>query len=91
MDCGQSLRQAGNEMGKLKLIEGKGRKRVLVYGMQLFEQGALAAVNRGEIVKANGQRARMTFHIIEGSLRQIKKQLATSIDAFFDLQDEIKD
>lgn len=78
-------------MAKLRLIEGKGRKRVLVYGMQLFEQGVLAKVHRGEIVTADGQRKRMTFHIIEGSLPQIKKQLATSIDAFFDLQDEMKD
>jgi hypothetical protein len=75
-------------MAKLTLIEGKNRKRVLVYGMQLFEQGTLATVNRGEIVMADGQRKRLTFHIIEGTPRQIKKQLATSIDAFFDLQDE---
>jgi hypothetical protein len=78
-------------MAKLRLIEGKGRKRVLVYGMQLFEHGALATVNRGEIVMADGQRRRVTFHIIEGTVPQIKKQLATSIDAFFDLQDEMKE
>ncbi len=78
-------------MAKLRLIEGKNRKRVLVYGMQLFEQGSLATVNRGEVVMADGRRTRMTFHIIEGSLRQIKKQLATSVDAFFDLQDEFKE
>ncbi|MFN8624673.1 MAG: allantoinase [Candidatus Binatia bacterium] len=77
-------------MARLKLIEGKNRKRVLVYGMQLFEPGTLATVSRGEIVMADGQRSRLTFHIIEGSPRQIKKQLATSIDAFFDLQDEMK-
>lgn len=78
-------------MAKLRLIEGKGRKRVLVYGMQLFEHGMLAKVNRGEIVMADGQHRRITFHIIEGSIPQIKKQLATSIDAFFDLQDELKE
>jgi hypothetical protein len=78
-------------MAKLRLIEGKGRKRVLVYGMRLFEPGMLAKVNRGDVVMADGRRSRVTFHIIEGSIPQIKKQLATSIDAFFDLQDEMKD
>lgn len=78
-------------MAKLRLIEGKGRKRVLVYGMQLFEQGMLAKAHRGEIVMADGRRRRVTFHIIEGSIPQIKKQLATSIDAFFELQDEMRD
>jgi hypothetical protein len=77
-------------MARLRLIEGKGRKRVLVYGMRLFEPGTLAKVNRGEVLMADGRRSRITFHIIEGSLVQIKKQLATSIDAFFDLQDEMK-
>jgi hypothetical protein len=42
-------------------------------------------------VMADGRRSRITFHIIEGSVSQIKKQLATSVDAFFDLQDEMKD
>ncbi|MFI5396278.1 MAG: allantoinase [Candidatus Binatia bacterium] len=78
-------------MAKLRLIEGKGRKRVLVYGMRLFEPGMLAKVNPGDVVMADGRRSRITFHIIEGSVSQIKKQLATSVDAFFDLQKEMKD
>ena len=78
-------------MAKLRLIEGKGRKRVLVYGMRLFEPGMLAKVNRGDVVMADGRRSRITFHIIEGSVSQIKKQLATSVDALFDLQEEMKD
>ena len=77
-------------MARLRLIEGKGRRRVLVYGMRLFEPGMLAKVNRGEVLMADGRRSRITFHIIEGSIVQIKKQLATSMDAFFDLQNEIK-
>jgi len=77
-------------MARLRLIEGKGRKRVLVYGMRLFEPGMLAKVNRGDVLMADGRRSRVTFHIIEGSIVQIKKQLATSMDAFFDLQDEMK-
>jgi len=77
-------------MAKLRLIEGKGRKRVLVYGMRLFEPGTVAKVGRGEIVTAEGRTTRVTLHIIEGTIAQIKKQLATSIDAFFELQEEAK-
>lgn len=77
-------------MAKLRLIEGKGRKRVLVYGMRLFEPGVVAKVGRGDVLTADGHRARITLHVIEGSVTQIKKQLANSLDAFFDLQDEMK-
>jgi len=82
--------EGGWEMARLRLIEGKGRKRVLVYGMRLFEPGQFAKVGRGDVLMADGRTSRITFHIIEGSLAQIKKQLATSVDAFFDLQDEMK-
>ncbi len=77
-------------MAKLRLIEGKGRKRVLVYGMRLFEPGVVAKVGRGDVLTAAGDRTRVTLHVIEGSVNQIKKQLARSIDAFFELQDEVK-
>ncbi len=76
-------------MAKLKLIQGKGRKRVLVYGMRLFEAGMVAKVGRGDVLMADGRKNRVTLHLIEGSVAQIKKQLAASIDAFFDLQDEM--
>lgn len=77
-------------MANLRLIEGRGRKRVLVYGLRLFEPGTVAKVSRGEVVMADGSRSRITLHVMEGSLAQIKKQLVTSIDAFFDLQGEMK-
>lgn len=77
-------------MARLRLIQGKGRKRVLVYGMRLFEPGMVAKVGRSEILMADGRKNRVTLHIIEGSIAQIKKQLAASVDAFFDLQDEMK-
>ena len=77
-------------MARLRLIQGRGRKRVLVYGMRLFEPGMVAKVSRGEVMMADGRRSRITLHVIEGSIAQIKKQLATSIDAFFDLQHEMK-
>ncbi len=78
-------------MTQLRLIQGKDRKRVLVYGMQLFEPGTLAKLHRGEVESTDGQRRRITFHVIEGSVSQIKRQLATSIEAFFDLQAELED
>lgn len=77
-------------MARLRLIQGKGRKRVLVYGMRLFEVGTVAKVGRNGVLMADGRTSRITFHIIEGSLVQIKKQLATSLDAFFELHDEMK-
>ena len=77
-------------MARLRLIEGKGRKRILVYGMRLFEPGVVAKVGRGEVVMADGRSSRITLHIIEGTPAQIKKQLAASIDAFFELQSEIE-
>lgn len=77
-------------MARLRLIQGKGRKRLLVYGMRLFEVGTVAKVGRNGVLMADGRSSRITFHVIEGSITQIKKQLATSIDAFFELQDEGK-
>jgi len=78
-------------MPKLRVIEGRGRKRVLVYGMRLFEPGTVARVNRGgEILLADGHTSRLTVHVIEGSLVQIRKQLEASIDAFFELQEEMR-
>ncbi|MFQ5665776.1 MAG: allantoinase [Candidatus Binatia bacterium] len=77
-------------MARLKLIQGKGRKRILVYAMRLFEPGTLAKVGRGEVLMADGRRGRITFHVLEGSVAQIKKQLVGTIDAFFELQDEVE-
>jgi len=77
-------------MAKLRLIQGKGRKRVLVYGMRLFESGTVAKVRRGDVLMADGRTTRITLHILEGSVGQLKRQLAASIDSFFQLQDEKK-
>ncbi len=77
-------------MPRLKVIEGRGRKRVLVYGMRLFEVGAVDKVNRAEVVTTDGRTARVTMHVIEGTIAQIKKQLAASIDAFFELHEEVR-
>jgi hypothetical protein len=84
------LQGRGVYMPRLKVIEGRGRKRVLVYGMRLFEVDAVDKVNRAEIVTSDGRSTRVTMHVIEGTIAQIKKQLAASIDAFFELHDEVR-
>jgi hypothetical protein len=58
--------------------------------MRLFEPGSVAKVGRGEVLMADGRTNRLTLHIMEGSIAQIKKQLAASIDAFFELQNEMR-
>lgn len=75
-------------MARLRLIEGKGRKRVLVYAARLFEAGMVAKVGRAEVQMADGRTTRVPLHVIEGSVAQIKKQLAASIDALFELEAE---
>jgi len=75
-------------MARLRLIKGRGRKRVLVYGLRLFDAETLDSVGRGEVVTIDGRKARVTLHLIEGTLEQIKKQLTTSLDAFFELHGE---
>jgi hypothetical protein len=87
---GETASGGGGEMARLRLIEGRGRKRVLIYGMRLFEPGMVAKVRRAEVLMSDGRVGRITLHVIEGSIPQIKKQLARSIDAFFDLQNEMK-
>ena len=77
-------------MAKLRLIQGKARKRVLVYGMRLFEPGMIAKVGRGDVLMADGRTNRVTLHVLEGSLAQIKKELSNRIDAFFAVQTERK-
>ena len=76
-------------MAKLKLVGPNARKHVLVYGMRLLEDGDIDGVQHGEVVTTDGRTVGVTLHIIEGTVPQIKRQLAASIDAFFDLQDEL--
>jgi len=75
-------------MAKLRLIQGRTRKRVLVYGMRLFDADAVVDVGPSMVRLRDGDERQITLHVIEGTLPQIKKQLAASIDAFFELQEE---
>ena len=61
----------------------------LVYGMRLLPADEVAEVGDAPIALKNGNEARVTMHILEGSKEEIEKQLRTSLEAFFDLYPEI--
>jgi hypothetical protein len=61
----------------------------LVYGLRLLPADELASVGEASIDLKNGNTARVTMHLLEGSREQIEAQLRQSIDAFFDFFPEI--
>jgi hypothetical protein len=61
----------------------------LVYGLRLLPAEEVAAVGEASIDLKNGNTARVTMHLLEGSREQIEAQLRQSIDAFFDFFPEI--
>jgi hypothetical protein len=61
----------------------------LVYGLRLLPADEIAGVGEGSIELKNGNSARLTLHLLEGSREQIEAQLRQSIDAFFDFFPEI--
>ena len=61
----------------------------LVYGMRLLPADEVAEVGDAPIALKNGNQARVTMHILEGSREQIEAQLRMSLDAFFDFYPEI--
>ncbi|WP_158750928.1 allantoinase [Acidobacterium sp. S8] len=61
----------------------------LVYGLRLLPADEIEQVSDAPIQLKNGNSARVTMHILEGSREQIEAQLRQSIDAFFDFFPEI--
>ena len=61
----------------------------LIYGMRLLPEGEVTGVEDATLKLANGNEARVTMHVLEGSREQIEAQLKMSIDAFFDFYPEI--
>lgn len=61
----------------------------LVYGMRLLPAEDIVEVGEAPVALRNGNTARVTMHILEGSKEQIEAQLKQSLDAFFDLYPEI--
>lgn len=73
---------------RLKLVKGGAQKGALVYGMRIFEEGSVSAVEDARVTLGDGSSGRVTMHFIEGTRAQIRRQLMQSIDAFFELLDE---
>lgn len=64
------------------------KRLTLLYGMRLVDEdqdGAVSAVEHGQVLLDRGQTRQITLHTIEGTVEQIKKQLLESVDAFFEL------
>jgi hypothetical protein len=61
----------------------------LVYGMRLLPADEVAEVGEAPVMLKNGNQARVTMHVLEGSREQIEAQLRMSLDAFFDFYPEI--
>ena len=61
----------------------------LVYGLRLLPAEEVAGVGEAPIELRNGNNARVTMHLLEGTREQIEAQLRQSIDAFFDFFPEI--
>ena len=61
----------------------------LVYGMRLLPADEVAAIGDAPVTLKNGNEARVTMHVLEGSREQIEAQLRLSLEAFFDFYPEI--
>ena len=61
----------------------------LVYGMRLLPADEVAEVGDAPLKLKNGNEARVTMHVLEGSREVIEAQLKLSLDAFFDFYPEI--
>jgi hypothetical protein len=73
---------------KLKLVKGRQPKSLLVYGLRIFTEEAVAAVDDAHVYFADGTSGRVTMHLIEGTRAEIRRQLMHSLDAFFELLDD---
>jgi hypothetical protein len=61
----------------------------LVYGLRLLPSEEVAEVGDAPIRLKNGNDARVTMHVLEGSKEEIETQLRQSLEAFFDFYPEI--
>lgn len=73
---------------KLRLVKGAAERATLVYGLRIFGQNEVAAVEDARVRLNDGTGGRVTMHLIEGTRAQIRRQLMQSIDAFFELLGE---
>ena len=73
---------------RLKLVKGAAQKGALVYGMRVFDDGAINEIEDARVTLSDGSAGRVTMHLIEGTRAQMRRQLMQSIDAFFELLEE---
>jgi hypothetical protein len=64
-------------------------KLALVYGLRLYPAGELEEVREATVVLKGGRTSRITLHLLEGSLEDIRAQLDQSLSAFFEFYPEI--
>jgi hypothetical protein len=57
----------------------------LVYGVRLVPEGTLTGMNDATLALADGSKAGVTLHTIDGTIPQLRRALDRSLDAFFDL------
>jgi hypothetical protein len=57
----------------------------LVYGIRLIPEGTLKSLDEGTLTLADGSRAGLTLHTLDGTIPQLRRGLDRSLDAFFDL------
>jgi hypothetical protein len=57
----------------------------LVYGVRLVPEGALQGASEATLTLADGSKAGVTLHTIDGTIPQLRRALDRSFDAFFDL------
>jgi len=57
--------------------------------MRLLPADEVVDVGEAPVKLKNGREAHVTMHVLEGSKKEIEKQLQTSLEAFFDFYPEI--
>jgi len=78
-------------MAKLQLVKGRTARYTLVYAMRLFPEGTVERAHGIDVSLQDGTIVSVTPHLIEGTSKQIARQLARSIDAFFELHQDLAD
>lgn len=68
----------------------KARVYSFIYGMEMRPAHEVDAVSDAKLTLTDGSEGHITMHLIEGSREQIKAMLMQSVDAFFELQEEME-
>lgn len=61
----------------------------LIYGLRLLPEGEVTEIQDATLKLSNGHEARVTMHMLEGTRKEIERQLKQSLNAFFDFYPEI--